>query len=72
MRSPARALELLEEHRQRFPFGILAQERDVFAVEALWRAGRRDLATERAKRFLAAHPDSGHAARLRSLVGAPK
>lgn len=72
MHAPARAFELTEEHRRRFPAGSLVQEREVFAVEALWRTGRRGVALERAKRFLAAHPDSSHAARLRSLVGVEK
>lgn len=69
VRSPMRAIQFLEEHRRRFPDGSLSQEREVFAIEALWRAGRRDAAAERAKRFLSAHPGSGHAARVRSLVG---
>ncbi len=46
--SPASTLRLTEDHRRRFPSGQLEAERELIAVEALLRLGRRDRAEERA------------------------
>jgi hypothetical protein len=62
--SPARALQLTAEHAQRFTDGVLAQEREVLAIEALFRMGQRDLAIKRARRFTERYPDSAHRVRL--------
>lgn len=58
--SPRRALALLNRHRQVFPHGVLAQEREVLAIEALRNAGNSAAAARRADSFKAAHPDSAH------------
>jgi len=67
---PAQVLARLAEHRKFYPNGLLAQEREVLAVEALVQAGRRADAVTRARAFMAAFPSSVHLARLRSLLGA--
>ena len=69
--SPARALGLAAEHARRFPRGVLAQEREVLAIDALARLGRRDAARQRAERFHARWPGSSHGRRVDALVGAP-
>lgn len=57
---PARALALTQQHQTRFPSGVLKQEREVIAIEALRRLGRSQAATERAGSFEQAFPDSAH------------
>jgi hypothetical protein len=44
------------------------QEREVIAVEALLRAGRREEAQARFQRFLERHPRSAHRRRLEDLL----
>jgi hypothetical protein len=68
--SPARALQLTAEHARRFQAGVLAQEREVLAIDALWRLGQRDLAAMRARRFAARYPNSAHRVRLDSALQA--
>jgi hypothetical protein len=63
------ALTLLEQSAQRFPSGALGHEREALVVEALLRSGRRALAQERARSFLARYPESPLAGRIRNLVG---
>ncbi|MBX3188019.1 MAG: hypothetical protein KF819_13435 [Labilithrix sp.] len=65
---PATALTILGEHARAFPDGKLAPEREVFAVEALLQAGRRDEARARGEAFIRAQPGSAHAARVRALL----
>jgi hypothetical protein len=67
-RSPARALDLAEDHARHYPNGALAQEREVLAVDALLRLGRRGQAEARAERFRAAHPGSSQVRRLERLL----
>jgi hypothetical protein len=62
------ALDLLDRTTQKFPAGVLAQEREALAIEALVSSGRRDAARSRAAAFLQAFPSSPHAARVRALV----
>jgi hypothetical protein len=62
--SPARALQLTAEHARRFSSGVLAQEREVLAIDALSRLGQHDLAAKRARRFIERYPDSAHRVRL--------
>ncbi|MBX3272056.1 MAG: hypothetical protein KF729_17455, partial [Sandaracinaceae bacterium] len=69
--APARALTLLDEHAARFPSGALSEERAATRVLALCEAGREDSARSEAARFLAAHPRSMHAARVRASCTAP-
>lgn len=61
---PAKALDLTEQHARRFPTGMLAQEREAIAVEALAKLGRAPQAKARAKAFLSAHPDSPYKTRI--------
>jgi hypothetical protein len=68
---PSRALTLLDGARGRFPDGILVQEREALAIEALARSGARALAAKRAESFLRDYPKSPHAADVRSSVTDP-
>ena len=61
---PARALALTEEHARRFPRGMLGQEREAIAVEALFQLGREGQARERARSFFATYPSSPHRSRV--------
>ncbi|AKV03940.1 hypothetical protein AKJ09_10603 [Labilithrix luteola] len=63
-KEPRQALALTAEHARRFPSSILAEEREVIAIEALARLGRGDEARGRAKAFFAAHPDSAYRLRV--------
>jgi hypothetical protein len=62
----ARALRLLEESRRLFPAGVLQQERERLAIEALVKAGRGAEASARANAFLKKYPDSPHANEIRA------
>ena len=61
----ALALALLEQIRARIPGGVLTQEREALAIEALDRTGQRAAAATRAAAFLRAYPGSPHAAWVR-------
>ena len=63
------ALRTTESMAAEFPAGTLAQEREVVAVEALFRLGRTDEARARVEAFAARWPDSPHLRRLRALPG---
>lgn len=65
---PARALKLTDEHARRFRSGVLAEEREAIAVEALGRLGRDSAARQRAARFERRYPNSVHLDRVRSAV----
>ncbi len=66
---PATALSLANRHAARFPSGLLLQEREVIAIEALSRLGRDDEARRRAHRFDQDFPRSAHRPRIDALVG---
>jgi hypothetical protein len=66
---PERALRLLDEYEQRFPRGDLAPEALVLRIEALVRAGARSNAESLASSYLASHPRSPHANRIRMILG---
>jgi hypothetical protein len=66
--SPGRALSLAGEHARRFPGGLLSQEREVLAIEALSRLGRTAEAKARAQRFLRTFPRSAHRTKVLNLV----
>jgi hypothetical protein len=70
--TPARALQLAEEHAARFAGGALEQEREVIAIDALVRLGRRGEATTRAERFRQTFPGSAHERRLDVLLASAK
>jgi hypothetical protein len=61
-------LSLAEEHLARFPKSALAQEREVLAIDALVRLGRRDEARTRLGRFARQWPTSAHLVRLEHLL----
>lgn len=69
--SPDDALAALDEHARRFPAGTLAEERDATRALALCAAGRITEAQSAARSFLAAHPTSPLAHRVRSACPAP-
>jgi predicted Zn-dependent protease len=64
----ASALEKLDALGGQFPEGVLAQEREVLAIEALAGAGQRAAASARAAAFLQAHPTSPHATKVRGFL----
>jgi hypothetical protein len=64
---PARALQILEACRRRYPAGVLQQERERLTIEALVEDGRRAEASARAAQFLRKYPDSPHAGDVRAL-----
>jgi hypothetical protein len=66
---PAEALRVLDEHRAGFPHGTLEQEREVLAIEALVRLGRRSEARARGDAFGRAFPTSAHRRRIAVLLG---
>ncbi len=66
---PARGLALLDAYTTRFPHAAMIPEATVLRVEALTGAGDRPAAQRAADAFLAAHPESPYAARIRSLLG---
>ncbi len=66
---PAEALALTNEHAQRFPGGMLSQEREVIAIEALVKTGRKAEAKKRVEKFKTRFPGSSHTRRLDTLVG---
>lgn len=70
-RDPAAALAVVARHQRLFPSGVLAQERELVAIDALTRLGRSEAARARAATFLRQYPGSVHAVRIRELVGGP-
>jgi hypothetical protein len=67
---PERSLALAQEHARRFPNGVLAQEREVIAIEALAKLGRSGAAQQRASQFTEQYPASPHRARVRAATSA--
>ena len=65
--NPAQALALSSEHAKLYPGGALEQEREVIAIDALLRLGRRTEAAKRAGQFQERYPGSAHARRLSTL-----
>jgi hypothetical protein len=61
------ALDELNRYQSRWPNGTLATEVVVLRVEAELRLGKRAVAKERARAFIASQPSSRYAARLREL-----
>jgi hypothetical protein len=68
----ARALAALDEHQRKFPGGMLSMEATVLRIEALAQRGDRAGAARLGQAFLDAHPQSPHAARIRSILGVPE
>ncbi|HMA94796.1 MAG TPA: hypothetical protein VKP30_19030 [Polyangiaceae bacterium] len=55
---PGRALVLVREHAEKFPEGMLVQEREAIAIDALARLGRTSEARARSAAFSAQFPGS--------------
>jgi hypothetical protein len=68
--NPARTLALCEQLRRLYPRGVLVQEREVLAIEALQRLGRHSQAVARGERFLKTFPGSAHQSKIAAIVGA--
>lgn len=66
--NPAGALAKLEQLRTRFPGGVLTQEREALAIEALARSGQRAEAAARAAAFVKAYPSSPLAGRVQTFA----
>ena len=64
------ALAVLDTYDVTFPHGALSQEAEALRIDALARSGQKDSARARATRFLAAHPESPQAPRVRAIVNA--
>ncbi len=69
--SPARALDAIVAYRAAFPAGQLGAEALLLEIEARMKSGDRATAVQQAQTFLARHPRSVLAARVRSLAGLP-
>lgn len=67
---PALTLAILGEHAQRFPEGVLAQEREILSIDAELALGRKVAASARARGFLLRFPSSPHRHRFESMLGA--
>jgi outer membrane protein assembly factor BamD (BamD/ComL family) len=67
-RQPARALAAVDDYARRFPRGVLAQEATVVRIEALTALGNRAEAERLGRSFLALHPGSPLAQRVRSVL----
>ena len=66
---PAAALTVLDEHRRKFPRGVLAQERSSARVQALCALGRMKEALAELARLERISPNSPHVARARKACG---
>lgn len=69
---PKRALTALNAYEQRFRGGRLSLEAEVLRIEALARSGEAEAARARAASFLAAHPSSPYAVRVRAVLTPPR
>ncbi|MCU0658928.1 MAG: hypothetical protein MUF64_27840 [Polyangiaceae bacterium] len=66
--SPAKALELVQQHQRRFPRGELGLEREFLRIQALLRLGRGGEARAAGERFLRSFPRSTYAAEVERLI----
>ncbi|MCB9606601.1 MAG: hypothetical protein H6716_08425 [Polyangiaceae bacterium] len=67
-KDPSAALAATQEHKRLYPSGVLAQEREVIAIEALKRLKREGEAKSRAETFEAEHPESAHQRKVESIL----
>ena len=65
---PRDAYRLAQQHKELYPQGVFAQERDALAVEAAQRAGELKLAQQLAESFVQRYPSSPHAHRFRETM----
>lgn len=66
---PNRALMLCNDAALKFPNGVLSQEREIVAVDALTSLGRFADARTRAKKFEVDYPDAGYLPHVREIAG---
>jgi hypothetical protein len=66
--SPARALELTDQHVRLYPQGKLAQERELLAISALVALGRRTAALSRGANFERLFPASPYRKQVGDLL----
>jgi hypothetical protein len=66
---PEEALVLADQDAFIYPAGALAQERELIAIQALVRLGRRSDASLRADQFFRNFPGSAHRPRILALLG---
>jgi TolA-binding protein len=66
------ALREIARYRRSWPRGVFLTEASVLEIEGLAARGERSLAAQRAAAFVAAHPDSPQASRLRAFIPAEK
>ncbi len=62
------ALAALDEHGKKYETGALSEEAELLRLEALVQRGQTAAAVSQARAFLAAHPRSPHAGRVRRLM----
>lgn len=67
--NPARALAMANEGHVRFKGGVLYQEREALALQALSNLGRRSELQQRGERYLKAFPNGSFSNRVRQLLG---
>lgn len=67
-RDSSSALSEIARYRATWPSGVFLTEASVLEIEALAARGERSTARARAADFVAAHPDSPQADRLRALI----
>ncbi len=66
--NPRAAIRFVQEHQRHYPRGVLREEREVIAIEAMVRSGRRDGAALRAERFMRRYPSSVHRRQIERLL----
>ena len=64
----AEALAALKRYRKKFSNGVMTAEATVMRIEALLKRGDRERARAVGRQFLAKHPNSVHADKVRSLT----
>lgn len=71
LNEPERALALTAEHARSYPHGTFEEEREVIAIESLFKLARFREARARARVFEASFPRSAHNAHLAKLIAKP-
>jgi hypothetical protein len=66
--NPARAIQFTDQHRRRFPNGMLTQEREVISIEAEVRLGRTRQAKARSVAFFFLYSNSPYRDRVMRAV----
>ena len=66
--APGTALAITDAHGSAYPRGVLAQEREMIAIEALEKRGDHAGARARAMAFRRHYPGSSHLPRLDAML----